>query len=120
MLDDADVIRRKFKTAVTDSGREVRRAADKPGVTNLIDILSVATGETPEAIEARATTASWHSVGGGGGGRRAARADPDAVPGLRGDAGEAPVAAREGGGQGAGGVGTDARGDLRPDGVREL
>ena len=53
MLDDADVIRRKFKTAVTDSGREVRRAADKPGVTNLIDILSVATGETPEAIEAR-------------------------------------------------------------------
>ncbi len=29
------------------------RAEDKPGITNLIDILSVATGETPEAIEAR-------------------------------------------------------------------
>src|SRR6185436_2269590 len=53
MLDDPDVIRRKFKTAVTDSGREVRRAPDKPGVTNLIDILSVATGESPEAIESR-------------------------------------------------------------------
>jgi tryptophanyl-tRNA synthetase len=53
MLDDPDVIRRKFKTAVTDSGREVRRAPDKPGVTNLVDILSVATGETPEAIESR-------------------------------------------------------------------
>jgi tryptophanyl-tRNA synthetase len=53
LMDDPDVIRRKFKTAVTDSGREVRRAADKPGITNLIDIMSVATGETPEAIEAR-------------------------------------------------------------------
>jgi tryptophanyl-tRNA synthetase len=53
MLDDPDVIRRKFKTAVTDSGREVRRAPDKPGVTNLVDILSVATGESPEAIESR-------------------------------------------------------------------
>ena len=38
---------------MTDSGREVRRAADKPGITNLIEIVSVATGETPEAIEAR-------------------------------------------------------------------
>jgi tryptophanyl-tRNA synthetase len=53
MLDEPEVIRRKFKSAVTDSGREVRRADDKPGITNLIDILSVATGETPEAIEAR-------------------------------------------------------------------
>ena len=38
---------------MTDSGSEVRRADDKPGVTNLIDILSVATGEAPEAIESR-------------------------------------------------------------------
>ena len=53
LLDEPDVIRRKFKSAVTDSGREVRRAEDKPGITNLIDILSVATGEQPEAIEAR-------------------------------------------------------------------
>src|SRR6266516_836682 len=34
LLDEPDVVRRKFKTAVTDSGREVRRAPDKPGVTN--------------------------------------------------------------------------------------
>ena len=53
ILDEPDVIRRKFKTAVTDSGREVRRGDDKPGVTNLIDILSVSTGESPEEIEAR-------------------------------------------------------------------
>ena len=38
---------------MTDSGSEVRRAADKPGVTNLIDIMSSLTGEAPEAIETR-------------------------------------------------------------------
>ena len=31
----------------------VRRGPDKPGVTNLIDILSALTGESPEAIEKR-------------------------------------------------------------------
>jgi tryptophanyl-tRNA synthetase len=51
LLDEPDVIRRKFKSAVTDSGREVRRGDDKPGVTNLVDILSVATGKTPGEIE---------------------------------------------------------------------
>jgi tryptophanyl-tRNA synthetase len=53
VLDPPDVVRRKFKTAVTDSGRDVLRAADKPGISNLIDIMSVATGEPPEAIESR-------------------------------------------------------------------
>src|ERR1700690_334837 len=53
LLDGPDVIRKKVKGAVTDSGSDVRRGADKPGVTNLIDILSVASGEAAEAIEAR-------------------------------------------------------------------
>jgi tryptophanyl-tRNA synthetase len=53
LLDEPDVIRKKFRSAVTDSGSEVRRAADKPGVTNLIDILSALTGEGPESVEAR-------------------------------------------------------------------
>jgi tryptophanyl-tRNA synthetase len=53
MLDEPDVIRKKVKSAVTDSGREVRRAPEKAGVTNLIDIMSVASGEPPEQIEAR-------------------------------------------------------------------
>jgi tryptophanyl-tRNA synthetase len=53
LLDDPDVIRKKFRSAVTDSGSEVRRAPDKPGVTNLIDILSALTGEASDAIEAR-------------------------------------------------------------------
>jgi tryptophanyl-tRNA synthetase len=53
MLDPPDVIRKKVKSAVTDSGTEVRRAEDKPGVSTLIDIMTVATGEDPETIEAR-------------------------------------------------------------------
>ncbi len=51
MLDPPDVVRKKFRTAVTDSGREVRRAEDKPGVSNLIEILSMATGTPMDAIE---------------------------------------------------------------------
>jgi tryptophanyl-tRNA synthetase len=53
LLDPPDTIRRKVRSAVTDSGTDVRRADDKPGVTNLIDIMTVATGESPGAIEAR-------------------------------------------------------------------
>jgi tryptophanyl-tRNA synthetase len=53
VADPPDVVRRKFKVAVTDSGREVRRGPDKPGVTNLVDIMAAATGDPPEAIEDR-------------------------------------------------------------------
>jgi tryptophanyl-tRNA synthetase len=53
MLDPPDVIRKKVKSAVTDSGSEVRRGDDKPGITNLIDMMTVATGEPPGAIEVR-------------------------------------------------------------------
>jgi tryptophanyl-tRNA synthetase len=51
LLEAPDSIRKKFRSAVTDSGTEVRRGDDKPGVSNLIDILSVATGRTPGEIE---------------------------------------------------------------------
>ena len=52
MLDEPDVIRKKFKTAVTDSEREIRYAPDeKPGVSNLIEIMSVATGRPIPEIE---------------------------------------------------------------------
>jgi tryptophanyl-tRNA synthetase len=51
LLDEPDVIRKKLRSAVTDSGREIRRGDDKPGLSNLIDILSVATGRTPGEIE---------------------------------------------------------------------
>ncbi len=51
VIDEPDVIRRKFKRAVTDSGTEIVRAPDKPGITNLIEILATVRGDTPEAIE---------------------------------------------------------------------
>jgi tryptophanyl-tRNA synthetase len=54
MLDEPDVIRKKFKTAVTDSGTDVRHDREqKPGITNLLEIMSVATGEPIPALEAR-------------------------------------------------------------------
>jgi tryptophanyl-tRNA synthetase len=54
IVDEPDVIRRKFKTAVTDSGREVRHdPSAKPGISNLIEIMSVASGDTLDSIEAR-------------------------------------------------------------------
>jgi tryptophanyl-tRNA synthetase len=52
VMEEPDAIRKKFRSAVTDSGREVRRSSDKPGVSNLIDILAVATQRAPEEIEA--------------------------------------------------------------------
>jgi len=53
ILDSADDIRRKFKTAVTDSGREIRHAEDKQGISNLIEIMTVSTGESIDAIQSR-------------------------------------------------------------------
>ena len=51
VLDEpADVVR-KFRSAVTDSGREIIRGPDKAGITNLIEILAVTQGTTPEAVE---------------------------------------------------------------------
>jgi tryptophanyl-tRNA synthetase len=51
VLDEPAQIERKFKRAVTDSGEGVRRAPDKPGITNLIDILAVVRGQEPAQIE---------------------------------------------------------------------
>jgi len=51
VLDEPDAIRRKFKRAQTDSGSEVVRAPDKPGISNLIEILAIARGVTPEDVE---------------------------------------------------------------------
>lgn len=51
ILDGRDVIIKKFKRAVTDSGAEVRRADDKPGVSNLMTIYSAFTGKSDEEIE---------------------------------------------------------------------
>jgi tryptophanyl-tRNA synthetase len=51
VLDEPDVVRKKIRSAVTDSGTEVRRGPDKEGIANLIEILSVVRGASPEDVE---------------------------------------------------------------------
>jgi tryptophanyl-tRNA synthetase len=54
IADAPDTVRKKLRSAVTDSGREVRHDREaKPGVSNLIEIMSVATGDSIPTIEAR-------------------------------------------------------------------
>ena len=54
LIDEPDVVRKKFKSAVTDSGTEVRHDPDeKPGVSNLIEIMAVATGSSIAEVEAQ-------------------------------------------------------------------
>lgn len=56
LLDEPSAIVKKFKRAVTDSDAEVRYdRAEKPGVSNLLDILSGVTGERPEDLAERYT-----------------------------------------------------------------
>jgi tryptophanyl-tRNA synthetase len=51
VLDDEKSITKKIKSAVTDSGSEVRVADDKPGISNLIEILAVVRGVDHATIE---------------------------------------------------------------------
>jgi tryptophanyl-tRNA synthetase len=54
MVDPPDVVRQKFKTAVTDSGRDViHDPAAKPGISNLLEIMAVATGNSVWDIVSR-------------------------------------------------------------------
>ncbi len=56
LFDDPADIERKVKKAVTDTGTEVRYDPDKkPGLSNLIALLAVATGSTPGEVGARYT-----------------------------------------------------------------
>ena len=56
MMDDPSEIARKFKRAVTDSDNEVRfDRATKPGVSNLLEILAVATDSTPQELATKYT-----------------------------------------------------------------
>jgi tryptophanyl-tRNA synthetase len=51
VLDEPDMLRRKVRSAVTDSGTEVRRGEGKEGIANLIEILSVVRAVEPTEIE---------------------------------------------------------------------
>jgi tryptophanyl-tRNA synthetase len=51
VLEEEGATRKKFGSAVTDSGREVVRSPEKPGITNLIDIYAVARGIDQAQVE---------------------------------------------------------------------
>ena len=54
MSDPPDVVRKKFKTAVTDSGTDVRHdLEEKAGISNLIEIMAVVSGTTIADVESR-------------------------------------------------------------------
>jgi tryptophanyl-tRNA synthetase len=53
LMDQPDVIRRKIRRAVTDSGGEVRGGPDKPALTNLLDIYSALAGDPVDEIVRR-------------------------------------------------------------------
>ncbi|HEY3191588.1 MAG TPA: tryptophan--tRNA ligase [Solirubrobacterales bacterium] len=51
VLDDPKTVSKKIKSAVTDSGSEVKRGEGKEGIANLIEILAVARGSSEDEIE---------------------------------------------------------------------
>jgi tryptophanyl-tRNA synthetase len=59
VLDEPRAIEKKIKSAVTDSGSEVRRGPDKPGVSNLIEILAAVEGVAPQQLESRLASARY-------------------------------------------------------------
>jgi tryptophanyl-tRNA synthetase len=59
VLDEPKAIEKKLKSAVTDSGSEVRRDPEKPGVSNLIEILAAVRRVDPAAIEAEFAEARY-------------------------------------------------------------
>jgi len=52
VLDEPKVLTKKVKSAVTDTGREVRAGQDKPGISNLLTILALSTDRPVEELEA--------------------------------------------------------------------
>jgi tryptophanyl-tRNA synthetase len=62
VLDEPAAIMRKLKRAVTDSGTEIARADDKPGVTNLIEILAAVRGVSPETVESELADARGYGA----------------------------------------------------------
>ena len=68
--DEPDAIRKKIKRAQDSSGTEIVRAPDKPGITNLIDMLAVARATAPDAIEREFESGLRCAEDGRGGGAR--------------------------------------------------
>jgi tryptophanyl-tRNA synthetase len=59
VLDEPKAIEKKLASAVTDSGSEVRRSPEKPGISNLIEILAAVRDADPAAVEAEFADARY-------------------------------------------------------------
>ena len=121
MLDPPEAIVKKFRSAVTDSGRDVVYDPEgKPGISNLIEILHVATGEPIAAIEARYDGQGYGAFKQEVGEAVVALLEPirPRYEELRGRRGRAAAAAGAGRREGARGVGADAALDVRAHGLR--
>ena len=60
VLDDPDVIRRRIRSAVTDSDPEVRYDPDvKPGISNLLEIMAACTGRSIDDLVAEYAAAGY-------------------------------------------------------------
>lgn len=59
LVDPPDLIRKKIRSAVTDSGRDIRATPDKPALTNLLTILSLAEGTPVPELEDRFSSAGY-------------------------------------------------------------
>jgi len=59
VLDEPQAIEKKIKSAVTDSGSEVRRSPEKPGVSNLVEVLAAVRGCDPASVEAELAHARY-------------------------------------------------------------
>ncbi len=59
VLDEPDAILKKLRSAVTDSGSEIVRGPDKPGISNLIEILAAVRGQDPATVEAEFAAARY-------------------------------------------------------------
>ncbi|MGH8992286.1 MAG: tryptophan--tRNA ligase [Acidimicrobiia bacterium] len=60
MVDPPEVVAKKIRSAVTDSGRDVRYdRAEKPGISNLLDILAAVTGRPVADLEAEYASAGY-------------------------------------------------------------
>ena len=104
LLDDPKAITKRLKSAVTDSGSDVRYSpSEKPGVSNLLQILAATSGQSIEAAEAahalrrlRRAQAGHRRRGGG-----VPRAAPGALrrAGRRPRRGRCPARHRRGEGQ---------------------
>jgi tryptophanyl-tRNA synthetase len=59
VLDEPKALEKKIASAVTDSGSEVRRAVDKPGISNLIEILAAVRSVAPADVESEFADARY-------------------------------------------------------------